>query len=171
MKKLDIINKNQKLEPVSDPDLIGPHYAGLLDKQRAFIEAYLMTGIATEAGKIAGYAPKYVAQSVSKLLKTESIIKAIEERKAFIKQNIPNPLTPEEMRIILANIARSNNSRDGDKIKAIKTHAELDGLLIKRFEGNIETHHVLNSEDLERIEKDITEGLLTCEDSNVIDMD
>jgi hypothetical protein len=164
--------KNPVTTQINTNDEVGPNYASLNEKQRGFVEGYLLHGNAKQAAIEAGYNPNNAATNTTKLLKHETIKEALKERQAHIKKNVQNPLTPEEMRMLLAQMARNTQSKDQDRIKAIRVHAELDGLLIKRIEGNITTEHILNSEDLDRLEKDITNGLLTCEDGPpIIDMD
>ena len=105
-------------------------------RQEKFCLEMLRTGNATEAYKSAGYKPgsdTVAASSAWRLLRNEKVAARIAElRKVFVHDSVMCALERREM---LSYIARNNDVKVCDRIKAIDTLNKMDALYTTRLAG------------------------------------
>ena len=101
--------------------------AKLTQKQRRFVDEYIISGNATQAAIKAGYAPKAAAQTGAENLKKPYIAKAIEDRnKQIASEKIMDMREAMER---LSAIARGETTEErvtpqGDVVKIKPSHAD-----------------------------------------------
>lgn len=98
----------------------------LTPKQQRFIQAYHLSGNATQAAKDSGYSPDSAREIASENLTKPAVQEAL--KKMNDKQTKKFEIKREDLLGRLLAIADKEEARDSDKINAIQTIAKMTGL-------------------------------------------
>lgn len=101
-------------------------------RQRAFCEAYLVNGNATEAAKLAGYSARTARSIGQRLLTFDDIRDYLEQRNEEI--NAENTATIEEVRRFWTETMRNPDAKQTDRLKASELLAKTLGAFVARME-------------------------------------
>lgn len=130
-------------------------------RQRAFCEAYLLSGNATEAAIKAGYSPKSARSIGQRLLTYVDIREYLAQRNAQIINE--NTATLEEIRSFWTATMRDQEAKQADRLKASELLSK--ALLLERSReedraaaGTVNPFDSLTDEELRRL-SEMDEGL------------
>lgn len=103
----------------------------LTEQQKLFVNEYLKLRCknATQAAKNAGYSEKSASAQASQLLKNPKVLEFLKERKAEISQDLRQEFVFDalEARKIMYNIMISENSKDSDRLTAVRDFLDRAG--------------------------------------------
>lgn len=123
-------------------------------RQRAFCEAYLLSGNATEAAIKAGYSPKSARSVGQRLLTYVDIREYLADRNAEIMAE--NTATLEEIRSFWTTTMRDQEAKQADRLKASELLSK--ALLLERSReedraaaGTVNPFDELTDEELRRL--------------------
>jgi len=123
-------------------------------RQRAFCEAYLLSGNATEAAIKAGYSPKSARSIGQRLLTYVDIREYLADRNAEIMAE--NTATLEEIRSFWTTTMRDQEAKQADRLKASELLSK--ALLLERSReedrataGTVNPFDELTDEELRRL--------------------
>lgn len=102
----------------------------LTERQKRFVELY--NGNATEAARLAGYAPKNAGLTGSRLLKNPRIRKALEER--LKKVDGPHIASREERQAFWTRVFYDENCDMAHRLRASELLAKSNGDFVERRE-------------------------------------
>ena len=105
------------------------------ERQKRFAEYYAQSGNAEQAAIAAGYSEKYARGNAYKLVAISGISKYIKELTE--KAQEARIMSVSERRALLSDIARNENEKTQDRVKAIDTLNKMTGEYITKIEGNI----------------------------------
>ena len=105
------------------------------ERQKKFAEYYAQCGNATKSAKKAGYSDKFAGQNADKLLKNTKIAQYIGELTEKAKDE--RIMTAKDRQIILSDIARDDNQKAGDRVKAIDTLNKMTGEYVTKIESSV----------------------------------
>ena len=130
-------------------------------RQRAFCEAYLLSGNATEAAIKAGYSPKSARSIGQRLLTYVDIREYLADRNAEIMAE--NTATLEEIRSFWTTTMRDQEAKQADRLKASELLSKALLLECSREEdraaaGTVNPFDSLTDEELRRL-SEMDEGL------------
>ena len=108
----------------------------MTDKQRRFIDEYLIDSNGAQAAIRAGYSAKTARKKASDLLRLPEISAAVKKRQDELSGKLR--ITQEQIIEELANIGFSKIAEDRDKIKAL-------AILLKRFDNNDDRYDKLDA--------------------------
>jgi len=100
-------------------------------RQKAFCEAYAMSGNATEAAKQAGYSPKTSYSIGQRLLKNVEVLDYIRQLREEI--NAEQIAEVEEIRRFWTDILRDEKSKPKDRLKASEYLGRTFGVFLEQF--------------------------------------
>lgn len=103
----------------------------LNERYRRFVDAYLISGNATDAARKAGYTPVSASETGSRLLRNPQIMDLI--AKAQAKASKPAIASREERLEILTALARGDDgAKPNDRIAAANLISKMHGELIQK---------------------------------------
>lgn len=124
------------------------------ERQKKFAEYYAQSGNASESAKKAGYSEKFAGQNADKLLKNTNIAEYIRELTDKAKDE--RILTAKDRQVMLSEIARDEEYKAGDRVKAIDTLNKMTGEYITKIEGSVDMSSPfsgLTTEELRKLAK------------------
>lgn len=101
-------------------------------RQRAFCEAYLASGNATEAAKAAKYSERTAYAQGQRMLKNVEVQEYLEQRNAEICEE--NTATIEEVRRFWTSTMRDPAAKQADRLRASELLAKTLGAFVARME-------------------------------------
>lgn len=105
------------------------------ERQKRFAEYYAQSGNAAQSAIRAGYSEKFVNTNASKLLQNTTISEYVKQLTE--KAQEARIMSVSERRALLSDIARNENEKTQDRVKAIDTLNKMTGEYITKIEGNI----------------------------------
>lgn len=123
-------------------------------RKRAFCEAYLISGNATDAAREAGYSPRSARSIGQRLLTFVDVQEYLERRNQEI--SAANTAQMEEVRQFWTATMRDENMKPADRLKASELLAKTYGAFLERVEvdADVKTREVmasLSEEELRRL--------------------
>ena len=114
-------------------------------RKRAFCEAYLISGNATDAAKEAGYSPRSARSIGQRLLTFDDVREYLERRNQEI--SAANTAKMEEVRQFWTATMRDENMKPADRLKASDLLAKTCGAFLERVEvdADVKTLEVMAS--------------------------
>ncbi len=114
-------------------------------RKRAFCEAYLISGNATDAAKEAGYSPRSARSIGQRLLTFDDVREYLERRNQEI--SAANTAQMEEVRQFWTATMRDENMKPADRLKASDLLAKTYGAFLERVEvdADVKTLEVMAS--------------------------
>lgn len=114
-------------------------------RKRAFCEAYLISGNATDAAREAGYSPRSARSIGQRLLTFVDVQEYLERRNQEI--SAANTAQMEEVRQFWTATMRDENMKPTDRLKASELLAKTYGAFLERVEVNadVKTREVMAS--------------------------
>lgn len=114
-------------------------------RKRAFCEAYLISGNATDAAREAGYSPRSARSIGQRLLTFDDVREYLERRNQEI--SAANTAQMEEVRQFWTATMRDENLKPADRLKASELLAKTYGAFLERVEVNadVKTREVMAS--------------------------
>ena len=111
-------------------------------RKRAFCEAYLISGNATDAAMKAGYSARTARSIGQRLLTFVDIQEYLEQRNQEISE--ANTAQIEEIRELWTSIMRDRKVKTADRIKASELLAKTYGAFSERIVGETSASAVVN---------------------------
>lgn len=123
-------------------------------RKRAFCEAYLISGNATDAAREAGYSPRSARSIGQRLLTFDDVREYLEQRNQEI--SAANTAQMEEVRQFWTATMRDENMKPADRLKASELLAKTYGAFLERLEvdADVKTREAMASlteEELRRL--------------------
>lgn len=123
-------------------------------RKRAFCEAYLISGNATDAAREAGYSPRSARSIGQRLLTFDDVREYLERRNQEI--SAANTAQMEEVRQFWTATMRDDNMKPADRLKASELLAKTYGAFLERVEvdADVRTREAMASlteEELRRL--------------------
>lgn len=123
-------------------------------RKRAFCEAYLISGNATDAAREAGYSPRSARSIGQRLLTFDDVREYLERRNQEI--SAANTAQMEEVRQFWTANMRDENMKPADRLKTSELLAKTYGAFLGRVEvdADVKTREVMASlteEELRRL--------------------
>lgn len=123
-------------------------------RKRAFCEAYLISGNATDAAREAGYSPRSARSIGQRLLTFDDVREYLEQRNQEI--SAANTAQMEEVRQFWTATMRDENMKPADRLKASELLAKTYGAFLERVEvdADVKTREAmasLSEEELRRL--------------------
>lgn len=114
-------------------------------RKRAFCEAYLISGNATDAAREAGYSPRSARSIGQRLLTFDDVREYLERRNQEI--SAANTAQMEEVRQFWTATMRDENMKPADRLKASELLAKTYGAFLERVEvdADVKTREVMAS--------------------------
>lgn len=114
-------------------------------RKRAFCEAYLISGNATDAAREAGYSPRSACSIGQRLLTFDDVREYLEQRNQEI--SAANTAQMEEVRQFWTATMRDENMKPSDRLKASELLAKTYGAFLERVEvdADVKTREVMAS--------------------------
>lgn len=114
-------------------------------RKRAFCEAYLISGNATDAAREAGYSPRSARSIGQRLLTFDDVREYLEQRNQEI--SAANTAQMEEVRQFWTTTMRDENMKPADRLKASELLAKTYGAFLERVEvdADVKTREVMAS--------------------------
>lgn len=114
-------------------------------RKRAFCEAYLISGNATDAAREAGYSPRSARSIGQRLLTFDDVREYLEQRNQEI--SAANTAQMEEVRQFWTATMRDENMKPADRLKASELLAKTYGTFLKRLEvdADVKTREAMAS--------------------------
>lgn len=114
-------------------------------RKRAFCEAYLISGNATDAAREAGYSPRSARSIGQRLLTFDDVREYLEQRNQEI--SAANTAQMEEVRQFWTATMRDENMKPSDRLKASELLAKTYGAFLERVEvdADVKTREVMAS--------------------------
>ena len=114
-------------------------------RKRAFCEAYLISGNATDAAREAGYSPRSARSIGQRLLTFDDVREYLERRNQEI--SAANTAQMEEVRQFWTATMRDENMKPADRLKASELLAKTYGAFLERLEvdADVKTREVMAS--------------------------
>lgn len=114
-------------------------------RKRAFCEAYLISGNATDAAREAGYSPRSARSIGQRLLTFDDVREYLERRNQEI--SAANTAQMEEVRQFWTATMRDENMKPADRLKASDLLAKTCGAFLERVEvdADVKTLEVMAS--------------------------
>ena len=114
-------------------------------RKRAFCEAYLISGNATDAAREAGYSPRSARSIGQRLLTFDDVREYLEQRNQEI--SAANTAQMEEVRQFWTATMRDENMKPADRLKASELLAKTYGAFLERVEvdADVKTREVMAS--------------------------
>lgn len=114
-------------------------------RKRAFCEAYLISGNATDAAREAGYSPRSARSIGQRLLTFVDVQEYLERRNQEI--SAANTAQMEEVRQFWTATMRDENMKPTDRLKASELLAKTYGAFLERVEVNadVKTRKIMSS--------------------------
>lgn len=114
-------------------------------RKRAFCEAYLISGNATDAAREAGYSPRSARSIGQRLLTFDDVREYLEQRNQEI--SAANTAQMEEVRQFWTATMRDENMKPADRLKASELLAKTYGAFLERLEvdADVKTREVMAS--------------------------
>ncbi len=106
-------------------------------RQRAFCEAYLVSGNAAEAAREAGYSPKTARSIGQRLLTFVDVQEYLDQRNQEI--SAARTAQVEEIRQFWTATMRDDTAKTGDRLKASELLAKTYGAFLERVDVGMET--------------------------------
>lgn len=106
-------------------------------RQRAFCEAYLVSGNAAEAAREAGYSPKTARSIGQRLLTNVDVQEYLDQRNQEI--SAARTAQVEEIRQFWTATMRDDTAKTGDRLKASELLAKTHGAFLERVDVGMET--------------------------------
>lgn len=112
-------------------------------RQRAFCEAYLLSGNAAEAAREAGYSPRSARSIGQRLLTFVDVREYLEQRNQEI--SAANTAQMEEVRRFWTATMRDGNMKPSDRLKASELLAKTYGAFLERLEvdADLKTREIM----------------------------
>lgn len=112
-------------------------------RQRAFCEAYLLSGNAAEAAREAGYSPRSARSIGQRLLTFDDVQEYLEQRNREI--SAANTAQMEEVRQFWTATMRDGNMKPSDRLKASELLAKTYGAFLERLEvgADLKTREIM----------------------------
>ena len=107
----------------------------LNERQRRFVDEYIITGVAETAALNAGYSEKYARAQSHKLLANVGISKYLEERNKVLESD--KIATMIEVKEFWTNTMRDSESDLKDKLKASEYIAKTNGAFIDKQDTTV----------------------------------
>lgn len=105
-------------------------------RQKKFAEYYVQSGNAAESAVKAGYSAKYANTNASKLLQNTTIANYIRELSEKLKDE--RIMTAKDRQVLLSDIARDDENKPNDRIKAVNTLNKMTGEYTVRVDAKVE---------------------------------
>lgn len=105
-------------------------------RQRAFCEAYLVSGNATEAARVAGYSARTARSIGQRLLTFVDVQEHLDQRNQEI--SAANTAQVEEIRQFWTATMRDSAAKAGDRLKASELLAKTYGTFLERVDVGME---------------------------------
>lgn len=120
-------------------------------RQRAFCEAYLVSGNAAEAAREAGYSPKTARSIGQRLLTNVDVQEYLDQRNQEI--SAARTAQVEEIRQFWTATMRDGTAKAGDRLKASELLAKTYGAFLERVDVGMEavTRETLASLSVEEL--------------------
>lgn len=114
-------------------------------RKRAFCEAYLISGNATDAAREAGYSPRSARSIGQRLLTFDDVREYLEQRNQEI--SAANTAQMEEVRQFWTATMRDENMKPADRLKASELLAKTYGAFLERLEvdADVKTREAMAS--------------------------
>ena len=114
-------------------------------RKRAFCEAYLISGNATDAAREAGYSPRSARSIGQRLLTFDDVREYLEQRNQEISE--ANTAKMEEVRQFWTATMRDENMKPADRLKASELLAKTYGAFLERVEvdADVKTQEAMAS--------------------------
>lgn len=114
-------------------------------RKRAFCEAYLISGNATDAAREAGYSPRSARSIGQRLLTFDDVREYLEQRNQEI--SAANTAQMEEVRQFWTATMRDENMKPADRLKASELLAKTYGTFLERLEvdADVKTREAMAS--------------------------
>lgn len=114
-------------------------------RKRAFCEAYLISGNATDAAREAGYSPRSARSIGQRLLTFDDVREYLEQRNQEI--SAANTAQMEEVRQFWTATMRDENMKPADRLKASELLAKTYGTFLGRLEvdADVKTREAMAS--------------------------
>lgn len=114
-------------------------------RKRAFCEAYLISGNATDAAREAGYSPRSARSIGQRLLTFDDVREYLERRNQEI--SAANTAQMEEVRQFWTATMRDENMKPADRLKASELLAKTYGAFLERVEvdADVKTREAMAS--------------------------
>lgn len=114
-------------------------------RKRAFCEAYLISGNATDAAREAGYSPRSARSIGQRLLTFDDVQEYLERRNQEI--SAANTAQMEEVRQFWTATMRDENTKPADRLKASELLAKTYGAFLERLkvDADVKTREVMAS--------------------------
>ena len=129
--------------------------AAVNERQRKFAEYYAQSGNAAESARKAGYSESYAEHRTDEMLRNVEISQYIKELTEKAKDE--RILTAKDRQIMLSDIARGEENKAADRVKAIDTLNKMTGEYITKIEGSVDVQNPfeqLTVEELRRLAND-----------------
>lgn len=112
-------------------------------RQRAFCEAYLLSGNAAEAAREAGYSPRSARSIGQRLLTFDDVQEYLEQRNREI--SAANTAQMEEVRQFWTATMRDGNMKPSNRLKASELLAKTYGAFLERLEvgADLKTREIM----------------------------
>lgn len=107
--------------------------APLNERQRRFIDAFMVCGTPVEAARRAGYKSVYVEGT--RLLKRPAVVAEIARRREELRKK--DHLDRDQKKQLLAQAATDSKSEWKDRLKAIDLDNKMDGVYVERHEHEV----------------------------------
>lgn len=111
-------------------------------RQRKFAEDYAQSGNAAESAVKAGYSAKYANTNASKLLQNTTIANYIKELSEKLKDE--RIMTAKDRQVLLSDIARDDENKPNDRIKAVDTLNKMTGEYTVKVDAKVEQSEKLS---------------------------
>lgn len=120
-------------------------------RKRAFCEAYLISGNATDAAREAGYSPRSARSIGQRLLTFDDVREYLERRNQEI--SAANTAQMEEVRQFWTATMRDENMKPADRLKASELLAKTYGAFLERVEvdADVKTREAMASLTVEEL--------------------
>ena len=114
-------------------------------RKRAFCEAYLISGNATDAAREAGYSSRSARSIGQRLLTFDDVREYLERRNQEI--SAANTAQMEEVRQFWTATMRDENTKPADRLKASELLAKTYGAFLERLkvDADVKTREVMAS--------------------------
>lgn len=114
-------------------------------RKRAFCEAYLISGNATDAAREAGYSPRSARSIGQRLLTFDDVREYLERRNQEI--SAANTAQMEEVRQFWTATMRDENMKPADRLKASELLTKTYGAFLERVEvdADVKTREAMAS--------------------------
>lgn len=124
------------------------------ERQKKFAEFYAQSGNAADSARRAGYSDSYAEHRTDEMLRNVEISKYIRELTDKAKDE--RILSAKDRQVMLSEIARDEEYKAGDRVKAIDTLNKMTGEYITKIEGSVDMPSPfsgLTTEELRKLAK------------------